>query len=62
MVLFFGLIFLSTPLENFLPTPLAVCFRISRWSRSKAHEGGKVGAYTSGRGPWRRINTLYSDI
>jgi len=23
---------------------------------------GKLGACTSGRRPWRRINTLYSDI
>jgi len=37
----------------------AVCYRISKWSGSEVQEGGKVGACTSGRGPWRHINTLY---
>jgi len=36
----FCLVFPLPLLENFLPTHLAVCFRISEWSRSEAQEGG----------------------
>jgi len=38
---------------------VSVCFRISKRSRSVA---GQVGACTPRRRPWKRINTLYSDI
>jgi len=41
MVLFFGLVFSIAPTGKFLPIPLAVCFRISKWSRSEAQKGGK---------------------
>jgi len=37
----------SPLLKTFLPTPLAVCFRISKKSRSEAQEGGKWG-----HAPW----------
>jgi len=38
---------------------IAVCFRISNWSRSVAKQGCQVGVRAPGCRPWERINTLY---